>query len=148
MTATTATLRRSAFRAPAAAFFTLGPLHFLVLMAWLLLFALLYVILLTPWISNHLARLEVQAHQQAFGFRLGLVDNGEFTEWRIVEVTPGGRLDAAGFRAGDAPTSHHGYGIETLARVLDEARAGRTGCVTVWNAGFGARREVCVGGEP
>ena len=74
----------------AAAPIRLGPSQFLVLVAWLLLHATLFVILLAPFIDRHLARLDVQANEASFGFRLGLVDEGQIQDWHIVEVTPGG----------------------------------------------------------
>ena len=95
---------RPGVRSSHAPLVTLGSRQFTVLVVVLLLFATLFLILLSPFITRHLARIDVQAHEQAFGFRLGLVDEGQIQDWHIVEVTPGGRFAQAGFRAGDVPT--------------------------------------------
>ena len=149
MTTTVAALRHPGVRPAAAPLVTLGPRQFMVLAVWLLLYGLLYVILLAPFVTSHLERKKVQAYEQAFGFRLGLVDEGQIQDWHIVEVTPGGRFAQAGFHAGDFPTEYHGNGIGMLRRAIDEAIKGRRGCVMVWNeAPFIGRREVCLPGEP
>ena len=107
MAPTTAGLRH-AVRSAAAPFVTLGPRQFTVLAVSLLLYSLLYAILLAPFITQHFARTDVQAHERAFGFRLGLIDlkGREIRDWHIVEVTPGGRFAQAGFRSGDVPSEH------------------------------------------
>ncbi len=144
-----ATRPRRAVRSHATPFVTLGPRQFMVLVSWLLLYSALFVVLLAPFIERHLARLEVQAAEQAFGFRLGLVDEGQVQDWHIVEVRPGGRLAAAGFRPGDFLVDHHGRGLERFVWALDDAAAGRRACVEVWNEyPVGARREVCLDGDP
>ena len=133
----------------AAAPVTLGPPQFLVLVAWLLLHATLFVILLAPFIDRHLARLDVQAYEASFGFRLGLVDEGQIQDWHIVEVTPGGPFARAGFRPGDVPSERDSRGIFGLAATLRQAAAGQEACLTVWNEDpFGNRREVCLAGAP
>jgi hypothetical protein len=145
---TTAALRRSV-RSPAPPFVTLGPRQFMLLVSWLLLYSVLFVILLSPFIDRHLARLDIQAAEQAFGFRLGLVDEGQIQDWHIVEVRPGGRFARAGFHAGDVPTSRHGNGIEFLRWAIAEAARGRPACVEMWNeAPALARRDVCLDGAP
>lgn len=132
-------------RSPAVPFVTLGSRQFMVLVSWLLLHATLFVILLAPFIDRHLARLDIQAHETAFGFRLGLVDEGQIQDWHIVAVTPGGAFARAGFRPGDVPTTKESGGLFGLADMLRDASAGRSGCVVVWNDDpFGARREVCL----
>jgi hypothetical protein len=147
MTTTAAALRHPGVRSAATPLVTLGPRQFVVLALWLLLFGLLYIILLAPFITRHLERKEVQTFEQAFGFRLGLVDEGQIQDWHIVEVTPGGRLARAGFRAGDVPSERDSNGLVGLADALRDAAAGRQACVTVWNEDpFGARREVCLDG--
>ena len=148
MTTTAAAFRHPGVRSAAAPLVTLGPRQFVVLAVWLLLYGMLYLILLAPFVTRHLARIDVQAHEQAFGFRLGLVDEGQIQDWHIVDVAPGGRLAAAGFKSGDYPVDHHGYGIPQLAWALDEATRGRRACLTVWNEyPTPARREVCIGDE-
>ena len=147
MTTTAAALRHPGVRSAPAPYVTLGPRQFVVLAIWLLLFGMLYVALLAPFITRHLERKEVQAREQAFGFRLGLVDDGRIRDWRIVEVTPGGRFAQAGFLPGDVPSDHHGNGIGVLRRAIDEVTEGRRVCLTVWNADpFIARRDVCLDG--
>jgi hypothetical protein len=149
MTTTAAAFRHSGVRSAAAPLVTLGVRQFVVLAVWLLLYGLLYLTLLAPFITRHLERIEVQAQEQAFGFRLGLVDEGQIQDWHIVEVTPGGRFDRAGFHAGDFPTDHHGNGIGMLRWAMDEATDGRRACVMVWNeAPFIGRRQVCLDGTP
>jgi hypothetical protein len=144
-----ATLARPPVGSHAAPFVTLGSRQFMVLVCWLLLYSVLFVILLTPFIDRHLARLDVQAAEEAFGFRLGLVDEGQIQDWHIVEVAPGGRLAAAGFRVGDVPSQKDSAGIFGLAAMLREAAAGRRACVTVWNEEpFSGRRELCLEGVP
>ena len=146
-TTTAAALRHPGVRSAAAPIITLGLRQFAVLAVWLLLFAMLYLILLAPFITRHLARIDVQAREQTFGFRLGLVDEGQIRDWHIVEVTPGGRFAQAGFRAGDVPSERDSNGVVGLAAALRAAAAGRPACVTVWNEDpFGARREVCLEG--
>jgi hypothetical protein len=146
---TVAALRHPGVRSAAAPLVTLGPRQFIVLAVWLLLYGMLYLILLAPYVTRHVERIEVQAHERAFGFRLGLVDEGQIRDWHIVEVTPGGRFAQAGFRAGDFPTEHHGNGIGMLRWAIDEAAIGRRACVMVWNEDpFIGRREVCLAGEP
>ena len=148
MTTTVAAIRHPGVRSAATPLVTLGPRQFVVLAVWLLLYALLYVILLAPFITRHLELKELQAHEHTFGFRLGLVDEGQIRDWHIVEVTPGGRFAQAGFRAGDFPTDHHGNGIGMLRRAIDEAASGRRACVMVWNEDpFIGRREVCLDGD-
>ena len=148
MTTTAAALRHPGVRSAAAPLVTLGPRQFAVLALSLLLYGLLYVILLAPFITRHLERIEIQAHERAFGFRLGLVDEGQIQDWHIVEVTPGGRFAQAGFHAGDFPTGQHG-GIGMPRWAIDEAVNGRRGCLMVWNeAPFIGRREVCLDGVP
>ena len=133
----------------AAAPIRLGPSQFLVLVAWLLLHATLFVILLAPFIDRHLARLDVQAYEASFGFRLDLVDEGQIQDWHIVEVTPGGLFARAGFRPGDVPSERDSNGILGLAAALRQAAAGQETCLTVWNEDpFGNRREVCLAGAP
>jgi len=147
MTTTAAAFRHPGVRSAAAPLVTLGQRQFVVLAVWLLLYGLLYLILLAPFATRYLARIEVQAHEQAFGFRLGLVDEGQIQDWHIVEVTPGGRLARAGFRAGDVPSERDSNGLAGLAEALRDAAAGRRACLTVWNEDpLGARREVCVDG--
>ena len=148
MTTTAAALRHPGVRSAAAPLVTLGPRQFVVLAVWLLLYGLLYFTLLAPFITRHLERTEVRAREQAFGFRLGLIDEGQIQDWHIVEVTPGGRFAQAGFHAGDVPTEHHGNGIGMLRWAMDEAASGRRACVMVWNAApFIGRREVCLDGQ-
>ena len=143
---TTAALRHPGVRSAATPLVTLGQRQFVVLAVWLLLYGLLYAILLAPLITRHLERKHVQAYERAFGFHLGLVDEGQIKDWHVVEVTAGGRFAQAGFRPGDFPSEHHGNGIGMLRRALDEAAAGRRACLTVWNEDpIGARREVCLG---
>jgi hypothetical protein len=145
MATTFAALRRAGVPSAAAPFVTLGPRQFAVLAVSLLLYGLLYAILLAPFITRHFARTEVQAHERAFGFRLGLIDEGQIHDWHIVEVTPGGRFARAGFRAGDVPSERDSNGLIGLAETLRAAETGRTACLTVWNEDpFGARREVCL----
>ena len=142
---TTVAARHPGVRPAATALVTLGPRQFVVLAVWLLLYALLYAILLAPFITRHLARKDVQRYESTFGFRLGLVDEGQIQDWHIVEITPGGRLARAGFRAGDVPSERDSNGLIGLAATLRAAATGRTACLTVWNADpFGARREVCL----
>ena len=146
-TTAAAALRHPGVRSAAAPLVTLGPRHFVVLAVWLVLYGMLYLILLAPFVTRHLARIEVQAHEQAFGFRLALVDEGQIQDWHIVEVRPGGRFAQAGFRAGDVPSERDSNGVVGLAATLRAAAAGRPACVTVWNDDpFGARREVCLDG--
>lgn len=146
MTTTVAALRHPGVRSAVTPLVTLGPRQFVVLALWLLLYGLLYVILLAPFITSHLARKEVQDYERVFGFRLGLVDEGQIQDWHIVEVTPGGRFAQAGFRAGDVPSGRDANGLVGLAAALRAAATGRPACVTVWNEDpFGARREVCLG---
>ena len=148
MTTTAATLRHPGIRPAAAPYVTLGQRQFVTLVVFLLLYALLYVILLAPFITRYFVRTEVQGYERAFGFRLGLVDEGQIQDWHIVEVTPGGRFAQAGFHAGDFPTGQHG-GIGMLRWAIDEAVNGRRGCLMVWNeAPFIGRREVCLDGVP
>ena len=146
---TTAAPRHPGIRSAAAPLVTLGPRQFVVLAVWLLLYGLLYMILLAPFITRHLARKEVQRHESAFGFRLGLIDEGQIQDWHVVEVTAGGRLARAGFRPGDVPSERDSEGVIGLAAALRQAAAGRPACLTVWNEDpFGERREVCLdGGE-
>jgi len=147
MTTTAATLRHPGIRPAAAPYVTLGQRQFVTLVVFLLLYALLYVILLAPFITRYFVRTEVQGYERAFGFRLGLVDEGQIQDWHIVEVTPGGRLARAGFHAGDVPSERDSNGLVGLADALRDAAAGRQACVTVWNEDpFGARREVCLDG--
>jgi hypothetical protein len=126
----------------------LGPWHFAVPVAVLLLHALLLgIILWVPVLTGHLARLEVQRHEAAFGFRLEMVHEHVWPEWRIADVVPGGRLSAAGFRPGDLPIDHHGGGLQRLEWPLRESAAGRRACVMVRNDHLEpVRREVCLAG--
>jgi hypothetical protein len=146
MTTTLAAPRHPGVRSAAAPVATLGPRQFVLLaVSLLLLYGTLYFILMAPFVARHFARIGVQAHEQAFGFRLGLVDEGQIQDWHIVEVTPGGRFAQAGFRAGDFPTEYHGNGIGMLRWAIEEAASGRRACVVVWNEEpSGARREVCL----
>lgn len=149
MSTTAAALRHPGVRSAAAPYVTLGQRQFGVLVVFLLLFGLLYIILLAPFITRHLDRKEVQTFEQAFGFRLGLVDEGQIKDWHIVEVRPYGRFGQAGFRAGDFPMEHHGNGIGMLRWAVNEAASGRRACVMVWNQDpLIGRREVCLPGEP
>jgi hypothetical protein len=149
MTTAVAAHRRPGIRRPPNPSSTLGPWHFIYLVAVLLIFGTLFAILLSPFMTRHFARSEVQVHEQAFGFRLALVDNGHFQEWRIVEVRPGGRFAQAGFRSGDVPSERDSNGILGLAGALEKAAAGQRACLTMWNGDpFGARREVCLAGTP
>jgi hypothetical protein len=146
---TTVAARHPGVRPAATALVTLGPRQFVVLAVWLLLYALLYAILLAPFITRHLARKDVQRYESTFGFRLGLVDEGQIQDWHIVEVRPGGRFARAGFHAGDVPTSRRGNGIEFLRWAIAEAARGRPACVEMWNeAPALARRDVCLDGAP
>lgn len=133
-------------RARSLALSRLGPWHFAVLVAVLLLHALLMgIILWVPVLATHLARLEVQRHESAFGFRLERVHEYQRPEWRIAQIVPGGRMSAAGFRAGDLPIDHHGRGLQQLEWALRESAAGRRACVLVLNDCLGpVRREVCL----
>ena len=89
----------------------------------------------------------MQTCEQAFGFRLGLVDEGHIKDRQIVDVTTGGRFAKAGFRAGDVPSEHHGNGIVMLRWAIAEAASGRRGCLMVWNQDpVIGRREVCLDG--
>ena len=120
----------------------------MVLVVYLVLGGLLYTFLLAPFIIRHFARTDVQGYQRAFGFRLGLVDEGQIQDWHIVEVAAGGRLARAGFRAGDVPSERDSNGLVGLAEALSEAAAGRRACLIVWNDDpFGSRREVCLDGD-
>lgn len=65
--------------------------------------------------------------QQGFGFRVSRVHTPGFG-WGsdplvIVEVSPGGVLERAGFRPGDVPVEYHG-GESAFCRALQEAEEG------------------------
>jgi hypothetical protein len=149
MTTAVALIRRPGIRRPPNPFSTLGPWQFLYLVAVLLIFGtLFFVVLFAPLVRRYQWRLDVQAHEQPFGFRLGQIDEGQIRDWGILAVMPGGRFAAAGFRPGDIPVEHHGNGMWDLAFALDEAVAGRRACVMVWNDHVATRREVCLAGTP
>jgi hypothetical protein len=149
MTTAVAATRRPGIRAPVSRLSTLGAWHFTYLVAVLLIFGTLFFLLLfAPLVMRYQWRLDVLAHERSFGFRLGLADGGHIRDWRIVEVTPGGRFAQAGFRAGDVPSERDSNGIQGLAWALDKAAAGQRACVTVWNEDAATRREVCLAGTP
>lgn len=104
-------------------------------------------------ISERLYQLAVRRHERDFGFEVGLVRDWPHAStggwWAIVRVTPGGRMDRAGVRSGDAVFTYHGAGFASLHRAVTEAAAGRTGCMDVINIedarkGRFMTREVCV----
>jgi predicted metalloprotease with PDZ domain len=127
--------------------------HYIVIVSGLCAVAVVVTILALHDVSEVLYRLAVRQYERDFGFEVGLVRNwphaSEEGMWGIVQVRPGGTMDRAGVRSGDAVITHHGAGFAFLHWAVTEAAAGRAGCVDVLNvedarAGRFMTREVCL----
>jgi hypothetical protein len=137
--------RRSRRAAP------LGMPQFVLLLAGLLLVPLFLFAMFYPVAVEHLARQNVLAHRDAFGFDVGDVPTDhDDSSWGITSVVPNGLADRAGFRAGDVFPTHHGDSANVLLGALREAATERESCVDVRNmparlAGMRLDRHVCLG---
>jgi hypothetical protein len=116
----------------------------LVLVALLVLWAVLHPAIYHEWC----VRYYIPSVQEQFGFkaeRISLVD-APYRPLTLVQITPGGLLDRAGFRAGDIPVDHHG-GETAFCGALQYATEGGEPSVSVinageWSRGYAARRTL------
>jgi predicted metalloprotease with PDZ domain len=128
-----------------------------VVLSGLFALAVIVIIALGPYeFPEVLYRLALRDYEQDFGFEIGLVKDWPRTSgqgmWGIVRVRPGGRMDRAGVRTGDAVFSYHGTGFGALHWAVTEAVAGRSACLDLINveevhAGRFSSREVCLKGK-
>ena len=77
----------------------------LTLFVFLAAFTLAYQYYLDEFMYEHIL---ASRFEQRFGFRGGRVTirtpHGEYSVYTLLEITPGGALDRAGFRPGDVPS--------------------------------------------
>ena len=96
--------RRSAVRIVGAT-----PQQWLVVVIAVFVFVSAFVLAFQTYLDEFVyENLLARRYEERFGFRGGRVpvqtSGGEWSAYTLLEVTPGGPLDRAGFRAGDVPS--------------------------------------------
>jgi len=138
---------------------TLGWTQYLVVIFGLCTVAFVAEIGCEPYagLAEEIARLACLDYQQEFGFEIAPItvptEVGERTWLGIARVTPGGRFDRAGIRAGDFVFTQHGGQFSMLHWALRSAAAGETGEMTclelqnvdVWRTRHYSARTACIG---
>ena len=116
----------------------------LTLVALLVLWAALHPTVYHQWC----VRYYIPSRQEEFGFKAERISvaGTEYLPLALVQITPGGLLDRAGFRPGDIPVDHHG-GETAFCGALQHATEGGQPSVSVinageWSAGHHARRTL------
>jgi hypothetical protein len=85
------------------------PLQWLVVVLALFVFLAAFVLAVQPYADEFLyEHLLANRFERRFGFRGARVDvrtpQGQYGVYTLIEITPGGALDRAGFRVGDVPS--------------------------------------------
>jgi hypothetical protein len=151
----TGQLSTNAVRRQAAPLMRLSWHHFAVTVAVMTSLVAIFGIVLAPDLADRYARHAVKQFEREFGFETGAIPvadpTGTYTAWGITAVTPGGRLESLGIRAGDVPFTHHGYAATWLYGALHEASQGKSADIDVYNAhdvaiGANALRRVVLTG--
>jgi hypothetical protein len=126
-------------RRPAAPLIGLSWRHFTVIVAVATSLAAIFAVILAPDLADRYARHAVKEFEREFGFEMGIITvadpTGTYATWGITAVTPGGRFEGLGIRAGDVPFDHHGHAATWLHGALREASQGRSAEIEVYNAG-------------
>ena len=124
----------------------LGAPQFAVLLMTLVLVPIAIVLLAHPALPDALDRRAALRYRDTFGYALGdLPTRQGVTYWGVTAVTPGGRAERAGLRAGDVFVGRSA----SLLWAVAESAAGRRACVEVWNLDTRPReviRSVCFSG--
>lgn len=149
-----APMAANAVRRQPAPLMRLSWYHFVVIVAVALALAAIVGIVLAPDLEDRYARHAVKQFEREFGFETGIITGadptGTYTIWGITAVTPGGRFDRLGFRAGDVPFAYpHGHAETWLYGALREASEGKPAEIDVYNAqeaagGGHARRRIVI----
>jgi len=145
-TATPFGLPSSGAAAPRFPFSVLGTPQLAVLLLSLALVPIAIVLLAHPALPDALDRRATLRYRDTFGYALGDLSTREgVTYWGVTAVTPGGRAERAGLRAGDVFVGRSA----SLLWAVTESAAGRRACVEVWNLDTRPReaiRSVCFAG--
>jgi len=145
-TATPFGLPSSEAAAPRLPFSVLGTPQLAVLLLSLALVPIAIVLLAHPALPDALDRRAALRYRDTFGYALGdLPTRQGVTYWGVTAVTPGGRAERAGLRAGDVFVGRSA----SLLWAVAESAAGRRACVEVWNLDTRPReviRSVCFSG--
>ncbi len=130
--------------------------HFVVIVAVVMALAAILGIALAPELEDRYARHAVKQFEREFGFQTGIITvtdpTGTYAIWGIAAVTPGGRFDRLGFRAGDVPFAYpHGHAETWLYGALRDASQGKPAEIDVYNAhqttaGEHARKRIVITG--
>ena len=114
--------------------FKLGWLHYLAITATLVAIAVITILVFLPGHEDHLAQWDLQRSrlpslEREFGFQLKVVHINRADVAVISQVSPGGRFDQAGFRAGDVPMNSErkttASMFVTFCRMLQDVEAGQ-----------------------
>jgi len=121
----------------------LGPIHFWVAGAVLVVVVVVSVLVFSPVDTESVA---LPPYERTFGFRGGQLSvrdhRGETLKlYGLITVDPAGPLSSAGFQAGDVPVAHHG-GADEFAWALGRSECGRTTTISVVQASAWAEQPV------
>jgi len=137
-------------RREAASLIRLSWRDFVVIVAVATSLAAIFAVLLAPDLEDRYARRAVKQFEPEFGFETGIITvsdpTGKYATWGITAVTPGGRLDRLGLRAGDVPFDYHGRAATWLYDALREASQGKSAEIEVYNVHevASARRRIVI----
>lgn len=128
----------SAARRTGAPLIRLSWRHFVVIMAVCSALAAVVGIMFASDLHDRYARLAVKQFEREFGFESGIVlvseSGGIYPPWGITAVTPNGKFDRFGLRAGDIPFAYHGNNAALLYGILLDASRGMPAEIEVYNA--------------